>query len=57
MSLSEPDAAFLAERNLTFLFARRPDGSPVGWPMTSGSRARRRDRGRSSFAKLLEPPG
>jgi len=24
MSLSEPDAAFLAGRNLTFLFARRP---------------------------------
>jgi len=35
MSLSEPDAAFLADRNLTFLFARRPDGSPAGWPMTS----------------------
>ena len=35
MSLSEPDAAFLADRNLTFLFARRADGSPVGWPMTS----------------------
>jgi hypothetical protein len=35
MSLSEPDAAFLAGRNLTFLFARRPDGSPAGWPMTS----------------------
>ena len=34
MSLSEPDAAFLADRNLTFLFARRPDGSPAGWPMT-----------------------
>jgi hypothetical protein len=35
MSLSEQDAAFLAGRNLTFLFARRPDGSPAGWPMTS----------------------
>lgn len=35
MSLSEPDAAFLADRNLTFLFARGPDGSPAGWPMTS----------------------
>jgi hypothetical protein len=35
MPLSEPDAAFLAGRNLTFLFARRPDGSPAGWPMTS----------------------
>jgi hypothetical protein len=35
MSLSEPDAAFLSDRNLTFLFARRPDGSPAGWPMTS----------------------
>ena len=35
MPLSEADAAFLAGRNLTFLFARRPDGSPVGWPMTS----------------------
>jgi hypothetical protein len=35
MSLSEPDAAFLADRNLTFLFARRPDGSPAGWFMTS----------------------
>jgi hypothetical protein len=34
MSLSEPDAAFLAGRNLTFLFARRPDGSPAGWPST-----------------------
>jgi len=31
MSLSEPDAAFLSDRNLTFLFARRP----AGWPMTS----------------------
>jgi hypothetical protein len=35
MSLSEHDAAFLAGRTLTFLFARRPDGSPAGWPMTS----------------------
>ena len=35
MSLSEPDAAFLADRNLTFLFPLRPDGSPAGWPMTS----------------------
>ena len=35
MSLSEHDAAFLAARNLTFLFARHPDGSPAGWPMTS----------------------
>jgi hypothetical protein len=35
VSLSEPDAAFLADRNPTFLFARRPDGSPAGWPMTS----------------------
>jgi len=35
MPLSEPDAAFLADRNLTFLFALRPDGSPAGWPMTS----------------------
>ena len=35
MSLSESDAVFLANRNLTFLFALRPDGSPVGWPMTS----------------------
>jgi hypothetical protein len=35
MSLSEPDAVFLADRNLTFLFALRPDGSPAGWPMTS----------------------
>jgi len=35
MPLSEPDAAFLAGRNLTFLFAPRADGFPVGWPMTS----------------------
>jgi hypothetical protein len=35
MSLSEPDAAFLADRNLTFLFTRNADGSPAGWPMTS----------------------
>jgi hypothetical protein len=35
MALSEADTAFLADRNLTFLFARRADGSPAGWPMTS----------------------
>jgi len=34
MSLSEPDAVFLADRNLTMLFARPPDGSPADRLMT-----------------------
>jgi hypothetical protein len=35
MPLSDADASFLGDGNLTFLFALRPDGSPTGWPMTS----------------------
>ena len=35
MPLSDVDASFLGDGNLTFLFALRPDGSPTGWPMTS----------------------
>jgi hypothetical protein len=39
MPLSDADASFLGDGNLTFLFALRPDGSPAGWPMTSEFRA------------------
>jgi hypothetical protein len=56
MSLSEPDAAFLAERNLTFLFARRPDGSPAGWPVLTFDLSPRAVTS-ASFAKLAEHPG
>jgi hypothetical protein len=68
MSLSEPDSAFLTDRNLTFLFALRPDGRGHGSGGPPCGIERTRDTAElltfdltartvtsASFAKLLEP--